>query len=297
MPSFTRSGPMLAVARRAAARRARPRAGSAAAPDARTSWPSRRSAAGGQGAGPRQSSVTGCPVCRVPAGRCRPPGLNADTRRLAGQPEPPRPLGRDGDADPWPGHVAGGARRPNDSSRTGDAASSRSTPFCAPARPRHVASRAGPRASSAVRPRGGRRRARATRPVDDLAGPQQHRGGRRRRSADDVRAPVHAVGEVAVEAPGRPEHHLRARGAARGRRARPGPRPLVGLHLGDPGPHQPAVQFAGQQRAQQGRGGRLRAAGQPLPHGLRRPQSIAAVGQFGLGPLACSATRTGAAPP
>ena len=57
-------------------------------------------------------------------------------------------------------------------------------------------------------------------PVDDLAGAQQHR----RRPcpsapADDVGAPVHAVGEVDVDVAGGAEHDRVARGRARGRRA------------------------------------------------------------------------------
>ncbi len=47
--------------------------------------------------------------------------------------------------------------------------------------------------------------------VDRRGGAQQHRGGVAGLGRDDVGAPVHAVGEVHVEVPGRPEHHLGAR--------------------------------------------------------------------------------------
>ena len=71
------------------------------------------------------------------------------------------------------------------------------------------------------RPRGGAARA-VSMPVDDLPGAQQHRGRGALFPADHVGAVVHAVGEVDVEAARRAEHHVVARGPARGRRASPG---------------------------------------------------------------------------
>ena len=47
--------------------------------------------------------------------------------------------------------------------------------------------------------------------VDGRSGAQEHRGGVAVLGRDDVGAPVHAVGEVHVEVPGRAEHHLGAR--------------------------------------------------------------------------------------
>ncbi len=51
-------------------------------------------------------------------------------------------------------------------------------------------------------------------PGDGRGGAQEHRGGVAVLGGDHVGAPVHPVGEVHVEAPGRTEHHLGARGHA-----------------------------------------------------------------------------------
>ena len=75
-------------------------------------------------------------------------------------------------------------------------ASHRSRPLWAAPNPRQAARRAGPRARSRSRRRRSACRGDVS-PVDDLAGAQQHGGRCAHRPADDVRAPVHAVGEVA----------------------------------------------------------------------------------------------------
>ena len=71
-------------------------------------------------------------------------------------------------------------------------------------------------------------------PRDHRAGPQQH--GRRGawRHADDVHAEVHAVGEVHVGVPWRPEHHRVPRRPAPVRVRRGVALAVVGLHLGQP---------------------------------------------------------------
>ena len=69
--------------------------------------------------------------------------------------------------------------------------------------------------------------------VDDLAGADQHRARGPGRTAPDVAAHVHAVGEVAVQVPGRSEHHRVARRlAAEGVRAGV-VRAVVRLDLGE----------------------------------------------------------------
>ena len=83
--------------------------------------------------------------------------------------------------------------------------------------------------------------------VDDLAGAQQDRARPALRSAGDVAAEVHAVGEVDVEVPGRSEHHRVAVGAAvEGVRAG-----VVGsvvrLHLGEPDRHSPVREGGAEQ--------------------------------------------------
>ena len=88
----------------------------------------------------------------------------------------------------------------------------KSRPESAPDSPSVPASRAGPRHQS----RGatpGRRAARGLVPGDHLARAEEDGGGGPDRSGHEVEAPVHAVGEVDVGEPGRPEHRLGARRA------------------------------------------------------------------------------------
>ena len=206
MPSLTRSG---RFSRCAASSRSRsPSAGRiCAAPEDRIS----RAAATSGGTssastGPVGWSVTGS-VCRT--GDRAPPAarLEGRHRRVAGAPEPPRPVGGDADAHPRPGDDPGRAPRAA-ATRAGPATPGRRgrAPFASRSSPRHVASRAGPRARSRSVRQAGRRAYAASDPVDHGAGTQQDGAGDAVLAADDVRAPVHAVGEVAVQVAGRAEH-------------------------------------------------------------------------------------------
>ena len=73
-----------------------------------------------------------------------------------------------------------------------------------PATPSATVRRAGPRASSRGDFAVVRRDSGQVGALDDLAGPQQHRRGLALGAAHQVHAPVHAVGEVDVDAAGGP---------------------------------------------------------------------------------------------
>ena len=160
-----------------------------------------------------------------------PPGLRrhvAGDGRVVGEPEAPGAVGGEAQTDAGSGadlrsSAAGTARR---------RCSCRSRPFCS--RPIAIArpSVPGPRARSRSLLPGRRSRASRLRrpPRRPAAAPRCVAFGPR----DDVAAPVHAVGEVRVQVPGRTEHHLVARRRpAVGVRARV-TRPVVRLDLGDP---------------------------------------------------------------
>ena len=105
---------------------------------------------------------------------------------------------------------AGSTGAAGGSTRAAGARGRRGTARCARGRGR-ASSRAGPgRGPGHARARRASRRGDLV-PVDDLAGPQQHRGRLPLGAGDDVGAEVHAVGEVDVEPAGRAEHHLVAR--------------------------------------------------------------------------------------
>ena len=147
----------------------------------------------------------------LPDGAARVRAIRRDGR-LAVEPEPPRRLAPADDADPR----AGADRaRPAAGRRRGPAAATAGSQASAPLLGPVDAERDGQpgRAAGEVaraRRRRGARRASST-PLDHLAGPQQHGGRVPRPAADEVHAPVHAVGEVDVDVPGRPEHDRVAR--------------------------------------------------------------------------------------
>src|SRR5215212_7489827 len=152
----------------------------------------------------------------------------------AGDPEPPRPIRLEGDADSRTRHDHLWVRhRRFEADRTiaqqiaaflfggkpeGCTEPAGSTSKIAIARP----AAAGPRYLDAV---------------DDLTGTQQDSGGVALRPADDIGCPMHPVTEVDVELSGRPEHdRVPGRAAAVGVRGRIRGS-VVGLDLGQPDRH------------------------------------------------------------
>jgi hypothetical protein len=96
--------------------------------------------------------------------------------------------------------------------------------------------------------------------LDDFPGAQQHRRARPVLAADQVRAEVHAVGEVHVQEPGGTEHHRRAlRRPAEGMRGRI----VLAVRLDLRQPHRHAVR--GHDAAQQIRGHHHRIPGEERP--------------------------------
>ena len=181
--------------------------------------------------GARRRPTSACPIRWRCAGRRRFRRPVRRDGRLVVEPEPPRV--RRG--------VAAGAARPRPAGRLrGSAASTglrprsqRGSPTAAArtgrrrCRRRSSAERDGQpgRAAGQVAVRSRRRGRRApARSTPPTTSPARSRTavGRPGRPADDVGAPVHAVGEVDVEVAGRAVHHRVARRAARGRRASPG---------------------------------------------------------------------------
>ncbi len=305
MPSLTRSG---RCSRRAAEQPLGQAVGGQdlGRPGRRGPRSASRSSGGRSGTGWRRSRSRRS-VCRS-----GPPPLRAhprwytDTVGLAGQPEPPRAVGGGADADPGAGlHHAGRRRGRHDSRRTGESGVAQVDAVVVGAQA-EAAGQPGRAAGQVAR--------RAARPAAG-AGPRRSRRRPRRRAAarprrprpaaHDVRAPVHAVGEVAVEVPGRPEHDRGARGAARGRRARPGRRR----------PRRPRPRSAGRRpaRRRRRRSAPRRAAAAPTtsagPASRSRPAVIGRSGSVA-GPArlargrrsrqrasSWSATRSGAVPP
>ena len=154
--------------------------------------------------------------------------------------------------------------------RSAEVGSHTSAPSWARSMPRDWHSRAGPRASSrpgtAGRParRAVRRAAASGTPSMTSARPQQHGRGRAGRQAGQVHAEVHAVGEVHVRVPGRPEHDRVARGAPPvGVRGRVGGA-LVRLDLGQPHRDQAIGGLVLQHAAQQAWRDLQRVAGEEL---------------------------------
>ncbi len=204
---------MVPVPHRATVKASRRCSGHIATP---TRWPGRA----------RSAQACAVSVDRRPApgprGRRRPGA--SETWRIAGHPPPPGLLG--GHADPDPRPVPGSGRRlgpvgaqpdprvagqqvrpvegPGQARGPGTAWPGR----CSRSRSRRAAGRAAHMASS-PRHRGRR--------------PQEDRPGHRLGPADDVGAPVHAVGEVHVQAARAGRTWWRCGRSARGRRARPGP--------------------------------------------------------------------------
>ena len=170
-------------------------------------------------------------------------GRYADTRRLAVEPEPPRrrrAVARDPDPRPARGPRASAPAGAPAARRSADRGSVSVGAVVPPSTPSADVSRAGPRARS----RGDARRrtpcaARASTPSTTSPARSSTAEASPVGPADEVHAPVHAVGEVDVDVAGRPEHHrvarrpaavgVRAGVAPRRRRPRPrsaGPRPV-----------------------------------------------------------------------
>ena len=159
----------------------------------------------------------------------------------------------------------------------------------------------------------------ASSPIDDLAGPQQHRRAAALGTDDDVGAPVHAVGEVDVEPAGRPEHDLGARrrpavgvrrrvlplapSTPRPRSAAPRPRPAGrSVTTQQPssdgattstGPSRSSARTRGPGSGRSGSGRALRARPPPA----RTTPSRRAPAASAFSAASCSATRSGAVPP
>ena len=192
----------------------------------------------------------------VPAARdMRPVG---ETRRVAVDPEPPgrRPAPAmtpcRGPADRRPAVPAASGRPQR---RSGERRVADVERRCAArSRPSATASRAGPARQVAVGDAAAGRRARArSTPVDHLAGPQQHRRGLALGPADDVDAPVHAVGEVDVQRARAGRTSPRCAASGRGRRAsRVVARPGVRLDLGEPDARPPSRASSDGSRAGRG---------------------------------------------
>src|SRR4051812_14374212 len=160
----------------------------------------------------------------TPLARLR--GDVAAHRRVVGDPEPPRPVGRLAQPDPGTG-----ADRVDQRARYQDLAQVETVVaevdaegLAQPTRAtREVAVGRSPPAA-----------ARGLEAVDDLAGAQQDRARLALRPAGHVAAVVHAVGEVDVEVTGWTEHHgVPLRHAVEGVRAGV-VRSVVRLHLGEP---------------------------------------------------------------
>ena len=175
----------------------------------------------GSGRLPAQPPLDAGPTATPTAGPVR------RHRRLAVQPEPPR-RDRAAPATPTRGPVRttaprrAGAPGQQPQARTAGRAGRRRRAL--PSMPRATVSRAGPRARSAVDAPPAAASGPASQPVDHLAGAQQHGGGLALRAADDVHAPVHAVGEVDVERARAGRTSPRCAACGRGRRASRGRR-------------------------------------------------------------------------
>ena len=142
-----------------------------------------------------------------------------------------------------------------------------------------------------------------------LTGAQQHRGGDALGTADEVHAPVHAVGEVDVDVPGRAEHDGVARGpAAEGVRARVA-LAVVRLDLGQAhrddalwrcGARPPRPAGREPPRAPAGRRSRGARVAVPAPGRSAQPAPVAQAAcrdAASASSASCSPTRAGAVPP
>ncbi len=139
------------------------------------------------------------PSCPAPATAGLPARPEHAHRRRIGLPEPPRQVGREADPHPW---AAWRSRPAPGRGAAAPASAGVEQVACRDPRGRWPAPGSagrGHRASSRCRPGGRTARPRQLLPHHDLAGAQQHRLAVALRPHHDVRAPVHAVGEVDVE--------------------------------------------------------------------------------------------------